>query len=82
MMDILAQIASTGGPSVLALTAFYLLLRRDMREVKEDVRDLRDDHRTCQQERRASETELHGRCTANATELARLKGRMNGNGHG
>lgn len=76
------QIASAGGPSALAVWAFYLLLRRDLREVQGDIRDLRDDYRSCNTERRASEAELHDRCTANATELARLKGRLNGANHG
>lgn len=79
-MDVLTLLGSAGGPSALALAVFYLLIRRDLREVKEDVRDLREDHRVCQTERRHEEANLHGRCTANETELARLKGRLNGGG--
>ena len=73
-------LGAAGGPSALALGLFYLLMRRDMQEVRRDIADLREQERICQERRQEVEDHLHGRITEVATNLAHLRGKVNGGG--
>ncbi len=77
-LDVLTLLGSAGGPSALALGIFYLLIRRDLREVQDDVRDLREEQRACQSERRREEAGIHSRITDVQQRLAYQEGKRNG----
>lgn len=76
--DFLSLLGASGGPSVVALGAFYLLMRHELRDVKDDIREMRKEHKDCHDKRAETEETLHGRCTENAKDIERIKGRMNG----
>jgi len=78
----LIQLATSGGPAVVTLLLGVVLLRKDLKYLKEGLAGLRDDHNRCQQKREENENELHSRVTALVEQTSHLKGRVNGHGGG
>lgn len=81
-MDFISLLGATGGPSVVAVGAFYLLIRHEMKGVKENIREMRKDHAKCQDKRVEVEEAIHDRVTKNQTTISRILGVLNGNGKG
>lgn len=77
-MEFIQLLTAAGSPAVVAVGAFYFLMKRDLKELRQDVAEIKEEARHCKEERCQSERILHDRVTKNQTNLANLKGRMNG----
>ena len=77
-MEFIQLLTAAGSPAVVAVGAVYFLMKKDLKEVRRDVAELKEEARHCKEERCRSEAVLHGRVTDTQTNLANLKGRVNG----
>jgi septal ring factor EnvC (AmiA/AmiB activator) len=77
-MEFIQLLTAAGTPSALAVGAVYLLMKKDLKNVRQDVAELKQEVRHCKEERCRVESVLHDRITENAKITERLRGRMNG----